>query len=130
MMCERPPRSLRSCERIGDKGSDPLAEFHRSNNIPWGLTPRPQFVHSFFARVSPLQGGDYPSSIAALFSPSVKGRAAAGGRGSLTRHFESKRLTDTPEEFAARLAWSWIELQSIIQTQNHVRCPDPQTDTV
>jgi hypothetical protein len=42
----------------------------------------------------------------------------------------SKRLADTAEEFAARLAWSWIELQSIIQTQNNIGRPDPQSDTV
>jgi hypothetical protein len=39
-------------------------------------------------RVSPLLGGDYACNVRALFSPSVRGRAAEGGRGSLTRHLE------------------------------------------
>src|SRR6478672_10470364 len=36
-----------------------------------------------FARVSPSGGGDYR-----FLSPSVRGRAAEGGRGSLTHHLE------------------------------------------
>ena len=39
-----------------------------------------------FARVSPSRGGDYACNVRALFSRSVKGRAAEGGRGSLTHH--------------------------------------------
>jgi hypothetical protein len=79
-----------------------------------------------FARVSPSRGGEPPK--------------AAGGRSHTARkpwvsdissnEQMSKRLTDTAEEFAARLAWSWIELQSIIQTQNNIGRPDPQSDTV
>src|SRR5262245_34491790 len=60
MMCERPPRSLRSCERIGDKGSDPKVCCWICDIPPEGLTPCPQFVHSFFARVSPHGGGESP----------------------------------------------------------------------
>jgi hypothetical protein len=37
-----------------------------------------------FARVSPSRGGDYACNMRALFSPSVRGRAAEGGRGSLS----------------------------------------------
>src|SRR5262245_63549094 len=110
MMCERPPRSLRSCERIGDKGSDPKVCCWICDIPPEGLTPCPQFVHSFFARVSPSRVS--PAGLSAgpitrrkkenrkqrnlrsfflergrlnacnpLFSP-VRGRAAEGGRGS------------------------------------------------
>jgi hypothetical protein len=39
-----------------------------------------------FARVSPSRGGDYAGNVRDLFSPSVRGRAAEGGRGSLTHH--------------------------------------------
>jgi hypothetical protein len=40
------------------------------------------------ARVSPSRGGDYACNVRDLFSPSVRGRAAEGGRGSLTHHLE------------------------------------------
>jgi hypothetical protein len=49
-----------------------------------------------FARVSPSRGGDYARNVRALFSPSVRGRAAEGGRESLTRHLELE-LGNTPE---------------------------------
>jgi hypothetical protein len=41
-----------------------------------------------FARVSPSRGGDYACNVKDSFSPSVRGRAAEGGRGSLTHHLE------------------------------------------
>src|SRR5206468_7650728 len=41
-----------------------------------------------------------------------------------------ERLTDTAEKLAAWLPRSGGELESVIETQNNVRCPDPQTDTV
>jgi len=34
------------------------------------------------------EGGDYACNIKELFSPSVRGRAAEGGRGLLTHHLE------------------------------------------
>src|SRR5215510_3457752 len=37
-----------------------------------------------FARVSPSRGGDYACNMRALFSPSLRGRAAEGGRGAAT----------------------------------------------
>jgi hypothetical protein len=61
-----------------------------------------------FARVSPSRGGDYARNVRALFSPSVWGRAAEGGRGSLTRHLKlelgqhGRRLwVDVFDEWAA-----------------------------
>jgi hypothetical protein len=41
-----------------------------------------------FARVSPSRGGDYAGKLRPLFSPSVRGRAAEGGWGSLTHHLD------------------------------------------
>ena len=38
--------------------------------------------------------------------------------------FGSECLTDTAEKFAASFAWSGAELQSVIQPQYKVRCPD------
>src|SRR5262249_60288333 len=96
-VCERPPRSLRSCERIGAKGSAPLGVVHRSNNIPWGLTPCPQFVHSFFARVSPSRGGELPK--------------AAGGRSPTISNCNWATRLHTSEEFLL-LACRIVENQS------------------
>jgi len=42
-----------------------------------------------FARVSPSRGGDY------FILPLVRGRAAEGGRGSLTHHLESEILSSS-----------------------------------
>src|SRR5262245_43865324 len=42
-------RERRSCERIGDKGSDPKVCCWICEPPPDGLTPCPQFVHSFEA---------------------------------------------------------------------------------
>src|SRR5262249_8843596 len=41
---------FRSCERIGDEGSDPKGCCWICDIPPEGLTPCPQFVHSFFSR--------------------------------------------------------------------------------
>jgi hypothetical protein len=40
------------------------------------------------ARAPPHKGESNPCNVRALFSPSVRGRAAEGGRGSLTHHLE------------------------------------------
>src|SRR5262245_51663404 len=56
MVCERflslptVGAGFRSCERIGDKGSDPKVCCWICDIPPEGLTPCPQFVHSFFGR--------------------------------------------------------------------------------
>jgi hypothetical protein len=60
--------------------------------------------------------------VRALFSPSLRGRAAEGGRGSLTHHLELQ-LSNTPfqpwlQSFAApRLKNAWQCIQLLIQTQ-------------
>jgi hypothetical protein len=48
-----------------------------------------------FARVSPHEGEINACNVKALFSPSVRGRTAEGGRGSLTHHLELE-LGNTP----------------------------------
>jgi hypothetical protein len=73
MVCERPPRSL--CSRL------PLTRGRLTPPIVDALSPF---------------GITHIDNVRALFSPSVRGRAAEGGRGSLTHHLEFE-LGNTPE---------------------------------
>jgi spermidine synthase len=78
---------FRSCERTGDKGSDPLTLSHRSNNIPWGLTPCPQFVRSFFSRRLPrsILSNAAPSEAGAYVVIALSGLCAMAAETVWTR---------------------------------------------